>query len=159
MENFKGHSAGKMGYLEFRFNPDDVFVKIDRSSSRFNLKVMTPFLDTRLVEFAFNKIPADMKIRNGTKKYILKKLANKYLPPELPLDRKKGFNPPLSVWLKKQLFSDVRDYLLSGDEIFFKRAYVEKLISKNTSAWHDVSKKIFVLLMFKIWERNYLTGN
>jgi len=159
MENFKGHAAGKMGYLEFKFNPDDVFVKIDRTSSQFNLKVMTPFLDTRLVEFAFNKIPADMKIRNGTKKYILKKLANKYLPPELPLDRKKGFNPPLSVWLKKQLFSDVRDYLLSGDEIFFKRAYVEKLISKNKSALHDVSKKIFVLLIFKIWERYYLTGN
>ncbi|MEE9252687.1 MAG: asparagine synthase (glutamine-hydrolyzing) [Thermodesulfobacteriota bacterium] len=159
MGSYDGTLTGKMGYLNFKSDPDDILYKLDRISSHFSYEVRTPFLDSRMVEFAFGKVPGDLKLKQGTTKYLLKKLAKKFLPPKLPLERKRGFNPPFSRWLKHDWSDYARDILLSGDEGFFNRDYIEKLLKRNKSAVSDEGRRIFCLLVFKIWEQNVLSGD
>lgn len=158
MDSYKGTLSGKMGFFTFKSDPDDILFKMDKISSNFGLRVRTPFLDTRLIEFALGKVPGDMKIRRGVKKYILKRFAKKLLPPELPIERKQGFNPPFSSWLRKEWWASARDILTSGSEDFIQRDYVDKLLKSHKSSVFDHGRKIFCLLVFKIWENRYLNG-
>lgn len=81
---------------------DDLLTKVDRSSMQFSLETRVPLLDYRIVEFALNLDPT-LKYRNGTSKYLLKKLLFQYVPASL-FDRPKwGFSIPLERWLQKDL--------------------------------------------------------
>ena len=86
---------GKVGYLTFKCGLNVILVKLDEVSKNFSFYVRTPFLYTKLVEIALDNVPGTTKIRGCKTKYILKRLPKKFLPPELPIDRKRGFNPPI----------------------------------------------------------------
>lgn len=159
MDSYRGTLIGKMGFLTFKSEPDNILFKIDRISKNFSLEVRTPFLDTRLVESAFGKVPGNMKIRGGVTKYLLKRLAKKFLPAELPLERKRGFNPPLSKWLRKEWWNYTRDILMGGEEDFFQKGYIDGLLKRHKSLIFDEGRRIFCLLIFKIWEKEYLVGD
>jgi len=158
MNSYSGTLSGKMAFLTFKSDPDDILFKIDKICRNLSLNVRTPFLDTRLVEFALRNVPGNMKIRGSMTKYILKRLATKFLPKELPLDRKRGFNPPLSKWLRKEWWHNARDILMEGEDIFFNKRYIEKLLNRHKSFLCDEGRRLFCLLMFKIWEKNYFNG-
>jgi asparagine synthase (glutamine-hydrolysing) len=82
--------------------PDDILVKVDRASMAASLEYRSPFLDYRLVEYAA-RLPGTLKLRGSRKKYILRKLARRYLPAEI-IDRKKaGFNSPVVFWMRSSL--------------------------------------------------------
>ncbi len=91
--------------------PEDILVKVDRASMLTSLEVRAPFLDYRLIEFAFAKVPARLKATAQEKKILLKRLTAKVLPPEFDRHRKQGFSIPLTNWLKRgsfrKLFHDV----------------------------------------------------
>jgi asparagine synthase (glutamine-hydrolysing) len=79
---------------------DDILTKVDRASMLCSLEVRSPFLDREVVEFAM-RLPADVKLRNGQRKWILKQ-ALKGIVPETVLHRKKkGFGIPLADWLRR----------------------------------------------------------
>src|SRR3989304_1458639 len=80
------------------------------------------------------------------------------LPKELPLDRKRGFNPPLFKWLRKEWSHNARDILMEGEDNFFNKRYIEKLLNRHKSFLCDEGRRLFCLLMFKIWEKNYFNG-
>jgi asparagine synthase (glutamine-hydrolysing) len=63
------------------------------------LEVRAPFLDNNVVEFA-QRLPSNLKYRNGISKYILKKAMKDILPDDLLHRQKKGFGIPLTSWLK-----------------------------------------------------------
>jgi asparagine synthase (glutamine-hydrolysing) len=69
---------------------DDLLVKVDKASMQYSLEVRTPFLDYRVVEFALN-LNENLKINNGTAKYLLKEVLYDYLPAELFNRPKWGF--------------------------------------------------------------------
>ncbi|HXG30270.1 MAG TPA: asparagine synthase (glutamine-hydrolyzing) [Thermodesulfobacteriota bacterium] len=158
MDSYSGSICGKMGFFTFRSDADDILFKIDRISRGFSLKVRTPFLDTRLVEFALGEVPGRMKIKDGVRKYILKRLAKKFLPPGFPLERKRGFNPPLSSWLGKEWWNRARDILMDGEETFFRKSYLEGLLKRHRNPMFDEGRRIFCLLVFRVWEEGYLNG-
>ena len=79
--------------------PDDILTKVDRVSNAHSLEVRIPFLDHELVEEA-NKIPVEIKIRNNESKYLLKKVAKKYVPETVLNHRKQGFSVPIENWSK-----------------------------------------------------------
>jgi asparagine synthase (glutamine-hydrolysing) len=97
---------------------DDILVKVDRTTMRNGLEARAPYLDKNLAEYAAS-IPADLKLKGLTTKYILKKTLESSLPHETLYKKKSGFNAPIGKWLG----------LTEGDEFrsFNKFVYDRKL--------------------------------
>ena len=155
-EFYRGTFSGKMGFFTYKSDPDDILYKIFNLSRHSGLQVRTPFLDPNIIDFALGKTPANLKLKGDTTKYILKRVAEKYLPPELPLERKRGFNPPLSRWLRNEWSGLAAEILLDEDDEFFDRRYIEKLLRFNKNPRFDQTRKLFALMVFKIWKREYV---
>ena len=85
---------------DFRsYLPEDILVKVDRASMLCSLEVRAPFLDPRVIEFAFRDVPNRMRVTSRERKVLLKRLARRLLPSELDIDRKQGFTIPTAQWL------------------------------------------------------------
>lgn len=82
--------------------PDDFLVKVDRASMARSLEVRTPFLDHRLIEFAFGQVPAHWKVLGLQSRRLQRLLAKEWLPPNLDIDRKQGFSIPINEWLREE---------------------------------------------------------
>ena len=93
------------------FLPDDILCKVDRASMAVSLETRVPFLDHRIVEFAW-RLPLALKTKNGTGKTILRSLLYKNIPEKIVNRPKQGFSMPVEHWLR----SDLREW--AGDMIF-----------------------------------------
>ena len=80
--------------------PDDFLVKVDRTSMANGLEMRSPFLDHRLVEYAFARIPSNWKVQGRETRRVQRILAKRLLPPDLDTNRKQGFSIPLDDWLR-----------------------------------------------------------
>ena len=80
--------------------PDDFLVKVDRASMAHSLEVRSPFLDHRLIEFAFGRIPSEWKVQGGESRRIQRILGGRWLPKDLDINRKQGFSIPINEWLR-----------------------------------------------------------
>lgn len=132
--------------------PDGLTPKVDIASMAFGLEIRSPLLDHELMELAA-KIPSSLKIKGGNKKYLLKKIAYKYLPKEC-IDRpKQGFDAPLKFWFK----NDLKKFLLESDitkelvEIGINKKYLDEIVNENSSRQFNYSKKIWNLIMLANW--------
>lgn len=108
--------------------PDDFLVKVDRASMAVSLEARTPFLDHRLVEFAFSKIPSIWKVRGNETRRVEQILAKRYLPSQLDTKRKQGFSIPLDDWMRADKCSMVRNYMQYLPECI-NRDEIEQLIA------------------------------
>lgn len=79
---------------------DDILVKVDRASMLHSLEVRAPFLDCELVDF-LRRLPATMKLRGSTSKYVLRQAAQNLLPNEVLTRSKQGFGVPIGQWLQQ----------------------------------------------------------
>jgi asparagine synthase (glutamine-hydrolysing) len=96
-------SAEKQSIWDFNhYLKDDLLVKVDRASMQYSLESRVPLLDYRLVEFAYNLSP-ELKIKNGTMKYLLKEVLYDHVPKEIFNRPKWGFAIPLGKWLNTDL--------------------------------------------------------
>jgi asparagine synthase (glutamine-hydrolysing) len=82
--------------------PGDILTKVDRTSMAVGLEAREPLLDHRLVEFAA-RLPARLRLRGGTGKYLMKRALRGHLPPEILHRRKQGFVTPVSAWFRGPL--------------------------------------------------------
>jgi asparagine synthase (glutamine-hydrolysing) len=133
---------------------DDVLVKVDRASMLTSLEVRAPFLDPAVMEFAFSRVPDDLRATEHARKVILRRLGERLLPPSLDLTRKQGFSIPVDAWMRgpwNRLLIDVtadsRTSLVSGSAL---TAYSSML--RNG---HAVGERLFSLLVLRLWERHY----
>lgn len=134
--------------------PDDLLTKVDRSSMLASLEVRAPFLDHRVVEFAFRDVPVEWKVDGSERKLLLRKLAQRWLPPELPLDRKQGFSIPLSRWFQgpwETLLMDAVGGLEPGG--LDKRRVLGMVRSLPWGLKN--ANRLFALLMLELWRREY----
>jgi asparagine synthase (glutamine-hydrolysing) len=135
--------------------PDSILVKVDRSSMLSSLEVRAPLLDYRLIEFAFGKVPPHLKATPTTRKVLLKKLTTRLLPPEFDRHRKQGFTIPLGSWLQsgpwKTLF---REVLLGAESSFFSHKAISKLLDNQAKGLSN-SERLFALVAFELWRREY----
>jgi asparagine synthase (glutamine-hydrolysing) len=95
--------AEKQALFDLRFYlQDDLLTKVDRASMNFSLETRVPYLDHRIIEFALNLSP-DLKYKNQTSKYLLKKILYQHIPEKMFDRPKQGFAIPLEQWLKNEL--------------------------------------------------------
>jgi asparagine synthase (glutamine-hydrolysing) len=134
--------------------PEDILVKVDRASMLASLEVRAPFLDHKMVEFAFSRVPSHLKATRGERKILLKKLVRRVLPPAFDVERKQGFSIPLAHWLKAGSWADLfRDVLLSQESIF-DRDVVRGLLAGQRRGRNN-SERLFSLALFELWRREY----
>ena len=109
--------------------PEDILVKVDRASMLNSLEVRAPLLDHRIIEFAFSKVPSQLKATTTTRKAMLKKLTQRVLPPGFDQHRKQGFVAPLGAWLQTDAWKKyVRDVLLNSDNTLFNHKVINNLL-------------------------------
>src|SRR5690606_4247736 len=86
----------------------DMLVKVDSMSMANSLEVRSPFLDYKVVDFAFS-LPESFKIDRNLKKKIVQDAFRSMLPEELYNRPKKGFEIPLLGWFRKELWGMIQD--------------------------------------------------
>jgi asparagine synthase (glutamine-hydrolysing) len=149
----------EMLYLDFRlYLEDDLLVKVDRASMACSLEVRAPYLDHRLIEFAAG-LPLRLKVRGFELKYLMKKAARKWLPPNIVRRQKRGFSVPIAAWLRNELRPLLERTLapakLERDGIFDVR-YVRRLIDQHASGASDYRKQLWSLLCFQLWHDHWI---
>ena len=140
--------------------PYDMLVKVDRMSMRNSLEVRVPFLDYRIVEFAFS-LPVSSKINGNIKKKIVQDAFREILPKELYNRPKKGFEVPLLQWFKTDLKDKILNDWLSDEYIkaqgIFNLETIQQLklqmLSNNPG---DVHAQIWALIVFQNFWRKYM---
>jgi len=140
--------------------PDAMLTKVDRASMAVSLEVRVPLLDHRVVEYT-SKLPDSLKYRNGTGKYLLKKLLARYLPTELFERPKMGFGVPIDRWLRNDLKPLLVDYLSSErlrKEGLFDQVVVEQKIREHLSGHANHQYRLWSLLMWEMWRERWLEG-
>jgi len=138
----------------YSYLPEDILVKVDRASMLNSLEVRAPFLDYRLIEFAFNRVPNYLKATIGKKKILLKHLARRVLPPEFDHQRKQGFAIPLKAWLKGGAFRNLFYEVLRDPQCSFDRQAVEGLLNGQEKGRNN-GERLFTLVLFELWRREY----
>jgi asparagine synthase (glutamine-hydrolysing) len=136
----------------------DILTKVDRMSMLNSLEVRVPLLDHELVEWATSLSP-EWKLRGRQQKYILRKLAKRVGVPDEVLNRpKQGFALPLVYWMRHEL-KDMLMILLEPRTMqrgYFEGGGVRKLMEDHLSGRRELSARIWRLLMFELWHRNFL---
>jgi asparagine synthase (glutamine-hydrolysing) len=136
---------------------DDILVKVDRASMLNSLEVRAPLLDHRLIEFAFGKVPSRLKATAASRKVLPKRLAARLLPPAFDQHRKQGFSIPLAAWLRSgpwQAF--FHDVLAGPGDTPFSRKELGALLEGQAKGRAN-SERLFALVMFELWRREYQT--
>jgi asparagine synthase (glutamine-hydrolysing) len=141
-------------YLDtITYLPNDILAKLDRATMAFGLEGRVPYLDHRVVEFAW-RLPLEMKVRRHQGKWILRQLLHRYLPTELVERSKVGFGIPLDSWLRTSM-RDWAEALLDPkrikDEGFFDPAAIQRKWRAHLEGHGIWQYHLWDILMFQSW--------
>ncbi|KPK42257.1 MAG: hypothetical protein AMJ78_03075, partial [Omnitrophica WOR_2 bacterium SM23_29] len=165
-EYFKRTETLELDYLNGAMYVDlntylinDVLQQVDRMTMANSLEARVPFLDYRLVEFAF-AIPSNLKLKGLSLKSLIRKSMEGLLTEEITKREKHGFGVPIREWFKSELIRQNIDKFLNDSAIkrrgFFRVEYVKQLIDEHISGKADNSHKIWLIMVLEIWCRRFL---
>jgi asparagine synthase (glutamine-hydrolysing) len=141
---------------ERTYLPGDLLVKMDIATMAHSVEARSPLLDHRLMEFAAG-LPADLKLRRGDGKHVLKAAMRGVLPDEV-LDReKKGFSVPLRDWFRGPLRALPETWLLDpGAKVreWCRPAEIERTIREHREGAVDHALRLWVLVQLESWWRH-----
>jgi asparagine synthase (glutamine-hydrolysing) len=133
--------------------PDDILVKVDRAAMANSLETRAPFLDHRVIEFAW-RLPFDYKVRNGRRKWLLRQVLHRYVPPALADHPKSGFAIPIASWLREPLRAWAEELLEerrleSGG--LFRAAPIRHKWREHLAGKRNWAPALWTVLMLQAW--------
>ncbi|MBF0509868.1 MAG: asparagine synthase (glutamine-hydrolyzing) [Deltaproteobacteria bacterium] len=160
LKAIEGPLPRRMAYLDLKtFLVDNILEYTDKTSMDVGLEVRAPFLDYRLVELSLN-LPFDQKRRHGQAKYILKDAFADLLPQKIVQAPKRGFCPPLSVWMTTRLDKYFDEHMtpayLRGQGLFDPQT-IARLRWEHRTHRRDNSMELFSLIMFDVWFKRFFS--
>jgi asparagine synthase (glutamine-hydrolysing) len=99
-------------------------------------------------------LPESLRAEGGQRKILLRRLARELLPPAFDVTRKQGFTPPLASWFQDQWKGRLAEVLTGAAASVFEPAAVRALLD-GESRGRVNSQRLFALLMFELWRREY----
>ena len=133
--------------------PDDILVKVDRAAMAVSLETRVPFLDYRVVDFAF-QLPLKYKIRHGRGKWVVRELLKKYVPEEYFDRPKTGFGIPVGDWLRGPLRGWAETLLNKkrlDEEGNFNSDVIREIWAAHLSKKRNYHAQLWTILMFESW--------
>ena len=103
---------------------------------------------------AFGRVPDSLRVAGGERKILSRRLAARWLPANLDLERKQGFSIPLRNWLKGDWGRYIEEVLSEADTRLFSRDAVTGLIAAQRHGLAN-EQRLYALTMFELWRREY----
>jgi asparagine synthase (glutamine-hydrolysing) len=138
---------------------NDYLVKVDRASMFNSLEVRSPFLDVKLLEFAF-ALPPEHKFYGNTNKYILKTIAKKYIDVNIEKRPKRGFGIPVHQWLRKEMKNWAQNIIFDGllkRNEWFDKSYVEKIWKAHQEGTANHVHRLWAMICLELWMQKFYT--
>ena len=148
---------GGLQFLEVRSTlPDELLMYADKLSMAQGLELRVPFVDKEIVEYV-ERLPANLKVRNGSRKWLHRQVCRTYLPGSMLKRRKRGFaGNVVDDWFRDAKDSKMADTLLdAGSRMyqFLQPSSVRRLFELHASGRQDNHKILFSLVLFEEWLR------
>lgn len=152
-----GFAERMMAVDTLTYLPDDILVKVDRAAMAAGLEMRVPFLDARVIDFAW-RLPFRQKVRDGQGKWLLRQLLYRHVPRELVERPKQGFGVPIEHWLRGPLRDWAEDLLspaaLGADGMLdpapIRAMWQRHLLGRN------VQYALWNVLMYQAWRRRWV---
>jgi asparagine synthase (glutamine-hydrolysing) len=158
--NGRSTTLDRLLYADLKTYLVELLMKQDQMSMAASIESRVPFLDHRLVEFAAG-LPARMKLRGFTTKWILREAVRGILPSEILTRKKMGFPVPFGMWMKGAWGDVARDVLLdsrSRQRGIIEPAAVERLMAGHASGQVEGADALWSLLNLELWYRTHIDG-
>jgi asparagine synthase (glutamine-hydrolysing) len=148
---------GGFQLLEVRSSlPDELLMYADKLSMAHSLEVRVPYLDRTVVEYV-QRLGANLKVRNGTRKWLHRQVCQSYLPPRILKRKKRGFAANVvDEWFHSSLNGDLREVLLDESSLMYgllNPKLVRRLLESHQSGRQDNHKLLFSVVMVEQWLR------
>ncbi len=131
---------------------EQLLMKIDKCTMAHNLEARSPFLDSQVTQFAWS-LPKKYKIQGLNNKYLLRKVAARYLPQNIAWRFKKGFTVPLNDWYRHELRDVVENTVeeLGHYPKIFNHLYLKQIVQEHLRDQKDHRDKIWSLIVINQW--------
>ncbi len=153
----------RLMYLDMKtYLTADILTKVDRMSMATSLEMRCPILDHQFVEWAVG-LPVKYKFRNGARKFMFKKLAERLGIPRTLLDRRKqGFSMPLVHWMRDELKDGLLQLLVEPRTLqrgYFNPQSVRMIMDEHFRGRRNHAGVLWMLLILELWHRNFLEAD
>ncbi|MGW8280903.1 XrtA/PEP-CTERM system amidotransferase [Sphingomonas aurantiaca] len=131
--------------------PGDILTKVDRTSMAVGLEAREPLLDHRLIEFCAT-LPANMRLRHGEGKWLMKKAMEPYLPREILYRQKMGFVTPISAWFREALAGEAIALAKSrtlGETGWFDMATIARIADEHRMGRAEHGRTLWQFVMLE----------
>lgn len=147
----------RMAYLELKIRlPELLLMRVDKMAMGNSIETRVPFLDHELIEFAL-RIPPKFKQKNGINKYILKKVAEDFLPHDIIYRKKIGFCGSTANMLTDRLFTLTKDLIDKSPltKEVFRKSYLQSAMNQHRFGKPATSFRIWTLLNLCLWYNHW----
>jgi asparagine synthase (glutamine-hydrolysing) len=147
-------------YADTKTYLHELLMKQDQMSMAASIESRVPFLDHKLVEFSA-ALPERMKLRGATTKYILRESMKGLLPEAILSRPKMGFPVPIGSWFRGKFRHVIDEYVLgerAASRRIFEPAFVRSLVERHQQGGEDHSERLWALVNFEIWQRQFFDG-
>ena len=148
---------GGFQFLEIRSTlPDELLMYADKLSMAHSLEVRVPYLDKEIVEYV-ERLPANLKVRNGSGKWLHRQVCQRLLPAEILKRKKRGFAVNVvDDWFRGATGRKMEEILLDRKSqiySYLQPSAVKQIFEEHRSGQNDNHKVLFSLVVFEQWLR------
>jgi asparagine synthase (glutamine-hydrolysing) len=148
---------GGLQFLELRSSlPDELLLYADKLSMAHGLEVRVPYLDHEIVEYV-ERLSSSFKVRNGSRKWLHRRLCRHYLPSRLVNRSKIGFETPSGEWFRDSMSGTLADFVADRESQiyrFLRRDAIQSLFQEHQTGRSHHPDLLFSLLALEVWLRN-----